>query len=447
MGTPRGSPPARFQPPVRPSPPPRLGAKRLGHRTAVATVVTVLVSTAPIPVLGQATEVACAKCHGDRELLAANVDSAARVADLFMPDSVIPDGVHRNLRCAECHVGYDAGYPHQATAVAVPCQSCHDAVGARWSASIHASNERGDAATCIDCHGSHEVYAADDSRSPTYALNVARTCGSCHADPHIVDVYFTAPGDTIARTAVAQYYETVHGTAVTRAGLTVAATCNDCHRAHDILPADSAASSVNRAHITETCGSCHAGIVETYSASAHGEALASGRVTSDGKEAPVCIDCHSAHGIVRADEPKWFVDVVEECGQCHERLYETYFETYHGKVTQLGFGLTAKCSDCHTAHAMRPATDPASSVYPLNLVHTCRRCHPAANEKFVRYYPHGDPGQRTRYPVLYWTRLAMTGLLAGVFAFFGLHTVLWLGRVAVERHRGAGAHGAPGGSP
>jgi hypothetical protein len=150
----------------------------------------------------------------------------------------------------------------------------------------------------------------------------------------------------------------------------------------------------------------------------------------------VCIDCHSAHAIVRADQPQWLLGVVKECGSCHERLYESYFDTYHGKVTQLGFNLAAKCSDCHTAHNMRPATDPRSSVYPLNLVATCGRCHPDATWNFVKYYPHGDPTDRRRFPVLYWPWLLMTGLLISVMAFFGLHTALWLVRIAIDRRHG-----------
>jgi hypothetical protein len=152
----------------------------------------------------------------------------------------------------------------------------------------------------------------------------------------------------------------------------------------------------------------------------------------------VCIDCHSAHAIVRADQPQWLLGSVEECGSCHERLYVTYFETYHGKVTRLGFGLVAKCSDCHTAHNMRPAADPQSSVYPMNLVATCARCHAGANLNFIRYYAHGDPRQRTKFPLLFWPWLFMTVLLVGVMSFFAMHTGLWLLRSAIDRRRGRG---------
>ena len=139
--------------------------------------------------------------------------------------------------------------------------------------------------------------------------------------------------------------------------------------------------------------------------------------------------------MVHADDPEWFLGISATCGNCHEHLWETYLDTYHGQVTDLGFGLTAKCSDCHTAHNMRPASDPNSSVYPMNLVETCSRCHPGANENFIRYYAHGDTHDRERYPILFWPWLFMTMLLVSVWAFFGAHSMMWVGGVVIERRR------------
>jgi hypothetical protein len=391
--------------------------------------------------------VACERCHANRDFLGGR-PGRARDTTLYVPATILADTRHSSLRCADCHRAFDAGYPHSAEARVVPCETCHEAAGRDWAASIHAPNAAisGDAPTCVGCHGSHSVYGKEDRRSPTHALNVAATCGRCHADPGIIGTYFSTADKAQARVAVAQFHKTVHGGALTRDGLVVSATCNDCHGAHKVLPADSAESSVNRRNIPATCGACHAGITEVYDASAHGLAYAAGDTTESGKGAPVCVDCHSAHEIVRADQPEWFLGVVQECGDCHERLYETYFETYHGKVTHLGSTLAATCSDCHTPHDMRPANDPQSSVHATNVVATCARCHPAANENFAAYYAHGDPRDRAGYPVLYWVWLFMTVLLVSVMTFFLIHTLLWLTRVAVERVRGGGHRGAHAGA-
>jgi nitrate/TMAO reductase-like tetraheme cytochrome c subunit len=382
--------------------------------------------------------VRCENCHGERDFFTGG-DST-----LFVPAEIFSTTAHSGLACTDCHRGFEAGFPHSTESKVVSCETCHEQEGVDWAASIHAPNAtlRGDAPKCVDCHGIHEVFRASDRQSPTYALNVASLCGRCHADPSVIGSYFATADKAQARTAVAQYFETVHGHALTVAGLTVSATCNDCHRAHKVLPADSAESSVNRRNIPETCGACHEGIIAVYEASAHGAAQQNGRANGTGHSAPMCVDCHSAHGIVRADEPVWHLGVVEECGTCHEELYQTYLETYHGKVTRLGSTLAATCSDCHTPHNMRSADDPSSSVNSAHLVETCSACHQAANANFVQYRPHADPRQGDQYPVLHWTWLFMTSLLIGVMVFFGIHTVLWVTRLTIDHVR-AGKAGTP----
>lgn len=382
----------------------------------------------------------CAKCHSRFEFLAGKTDSPARDSALLVPRSILLSSRHDTIACATCHPDQSTIYPHEAApgmARAVACESCHEAQGADWRASSHAVNvaEVGDAPTCGRCHGAHEVYDAEDRRSPTHPFNVAELCGGCHADPAIVGTYFAQPERVGATAPVVQFYKTVHGVALRRTGLVISATCNDCHGAHKVLGPDSPESSINRDHMVETCGRCHVGIVEAYAESAHGVAVREGKRSLNDRPAPVCSDCHSSHEIVRADAQAWFVGVVAECGDCHEELYDTYSDTYHGKVTQLGYGLTAKCSDCHTPHAMFPPADPRSSVNPRNLVQTCQRCHEGANENFAQYYSHGDPTQRSKYPKLFGTRLFMTVLLAGVFGFFGVHTALWAVRMVIERQR------------
>jgi len=389
--------------------------------------------------------VECRNCHSNRDFLVGKAATLKADSSLFVPDTLLHDSKHAGLTCARCHPDFANGYPHRVTTgIAVPCQSCHQKEGDDWARSIHAPDAvtRGNAPTCVSCHGAHHVLGADDPRSPTYPLNVASLCGRCHADPRIIGTYFGAADQAQARTAVSSYYKTVHGTAMTKAGLVVSATCSDCHGAHLILPPDSSQSTINRANIAGTCGKCHAGILETFNQSSHGQALRTGAKTPTGHSAPVCTDCHSSHQIVAASDPVWFRGVVKECGSCHEQEYKTYFETYHGQVTELGFGITAKCSDCHTPHDMLPSTDPKSSVNPANLVKTCSQCHPTANANFVQYQPHGDPRNRQAYPRLFWTWLFMTALLVSVFLFFGLHTLMWLGRITVDRLRGRPTHGA-----
>lgn len=379
----------------------------------------------------------CEKCHGNRDFIERRRDRRRADTLMYVPRATLEQTAHRTLACADCHANYDDGYPHDARARVVPCESCHEQAGRDWAASVHRQNAAttGDAPQCTGCHGTHHVYPAADRRSSTHPLNVAETCGRCHADERIIGTYFSTADKAAASTAVAKYHQTVHGHALSSAGLTVSATCNDCHRSHLVLPHDSTASSISRDSIPATCGRCHEGIVEIYDRSAHGVALQRGDTTATGHRGPVCVDCHSGHGIVRANEPSWHTDAVEECGACHEALYASYFETYHGKVTRLGSALAATCADCHTAHDMRKAADSVSSVHVSNVVATCRTCHERAGAGFAQYQPHAVKSDRAKNPQLYWTWLFMTALLVGVMSFFGIHTMLWLIRVAIEHRR------------
>ncbi|MFN8670147.1 MAG: hypothetical protein U0164_23385 [Gemmatimonadaceae bacterium] len=393
-------------------------------------------------VTGGRGPVQCEKCHADRQFLAGKAKGAKGDSVLFVPDTLLRDSRHQTLVCADCHAGYNDGYPHtKVPQVALTCAHCHEDQGAAYDRSIHAPNfkKEGDAPTCASCHSAHRVLGADDPRSPTYPLNVAQLCGSCHNKKKILEAYFDKPADSTARTAVKDFRKSAHGLAMSKAGLTVSATCSDCHDAHRVLPADSAASTLNRRNVKNTCGACHAGMLATYDSSAHGQALAKGDTTETGNKAPVCVECHGGHKVVEADDPAWFAGVVQECGTCHKRLLETYFETYHGKASTLGYGIAAKCSDCHTAHAMLEAKDPKSSVHKDNLVETCGACHQGANANFVAYKPHGDPRDKDKNPELYWVWLFMTTLLVGVFSFFGIHSLLWFLRLlSVRKERAAG---------
>ncbi len=66
---------------------------------------------------------------------------------------------------------------------------------------------------------------------------------------------------------------------------------------------------------------------------------------------------------------------------------------------------------------------------------TCARCHPGANANFAGYLVHVDYAHLQDHPVLNVVSWGMTGLLWGVFGFFGLHSLLWLRRSVSERRK------------
>lgn len=432
---------------------PRMPRPDLFLRSVLIGTAALLAAAAPAPLPAQ-TGVDCARCHADPEFLVGKGGTPAEDALLYVPDSLLRVTVHAEQACTDCHTAFDDAFPHQPSATTATCGSCHEEADAGWMASSHARAlaEAEDGPDCAACHGVHDVFAMDDRRAALHPLNEAALCGECHADPEIVETYFTDPADSIGRAAVDSYHETVHGLAITEDGLNVSATCSDCHRGHLVLPSDSLRSSVHPDSIPTTCGTCHEGVLETFWTSAHGTALREGTESEDGHSPPTCTTCHSSHEIVAPVEA-WKADVIEECGTCHERAYETYFHTHHGKVTRLGSELAAKCSDCHTPHQNLPVDDPASSISLVNRLDTCAECHAGASAGFASYFVHADDTDREAYPQVYWPRLAMSLLLWGVFAFFGLHSVLWLGRslmgspVPAEAPEGPGEESTPGDGP
>jgi hypothetical protein len=151
-------------------------------------------------------------------------------------------------------------------------------------------------------------------------------------------------------------------------------------------------------------------------------------VSKTDKELPVCNDCHTAHTIRRADETGFKLEIMQQCGRCHEAIAKTYFDTYHGKVSQLGYTKTAKCYDCHGAHDILATADPQSHLSRQNVVATCQKCHAGATRKFAGYLTHATHHDPQKYPFLFWTFWGMTSLLVGTFVIGGIHTLLWLPR-------------------
>jgi cytochrome c3-like protein len=409
-------------------------------RRVVGTVVIVTAAMAA-PLLAQragapaAANDTCLACHGDAD---AKSESGRSIA---VDSNKFAQSVHGGLglACVTCHVDLakTTEFPHAEKLARVKCAACHEQASTAYDTSIHAQARRETAAsvaaTCVDCHSTHEIRSARDPESRTYPLNLPDTCGRCHGNPSIIQ-----QGRIRAGNVADLYRDSIHGKAIRGSGLLVAANCTSCHGSHDIRPKSDAQSRVYRTNVPSTCGSCHGGIKTQYEAGIHGAALAKGD-----PRAPVCADCHTAHAIQRADVASWQLDVIRECGTCHADKITTYRDTFHGQVTSLGFVRVATCSSCHGAHAVHPKADPRSTVSQARLLDTCRQCHANATAGFIRYDPHADKHDRARNPVLFYASRFMTWLLAGVFGFFGLHALLWLPRGAIARREKQSA--TPGG--
>ncbi|MEW6220529.1 MAG: cytochrome c3 family protein [Thermodesulfobacteriota bacterium] len=373
----------------------------------------------------------CLNCHANPELKKIEADGSER--SLFMDMSRFEASVHaeKRIACVKCHVNMDhTKNPVCQGSGKVDCAICHAGQTDNYNASIHGQlAAKGDrnAPLCTDCHGKHEVQARTNPESPTFARNVPELCGKCHREGEKAALRYTGPEKDIVR----HYKESIHGKGLAESGLMVSATCTSCHTAHLILPEKDPQSTVNRANVLNTCATCHLGIAETFKTSIHSEL-----VSKTDKKLPLCHDCHTSHAIRRVDVPAFRLLILEECGTCHASETETYFDTYHGKASLLSGGeKTAKCSDCHGDHDILPAYYTKSRLSRQNVVETCRTCHPNSNRKFTGYLTHATHHDKEKYPYLYYTFWAMSSLLIGTFAFFGVHTLFWIPRSFRERFK------------
>lgn len=360
----------------------------------------------------------CLNCHQKKELVAKNGRS------MFVDEKEHQRSLHARVSCAQCHSEVNVSHERPCDAITrqVDCGNCHTAMAQEYAASQHGKLMiKGDknAPTCKECHGTHLVLGKAQTASPTFPTNVPQLCARCHREGQRAAVRYEGPQHNI----ISSYSDSIHGKGLLKSGLTVTATCTNCHTAHGVKPRTDPTSSVHRNNVPQTCGRCHHGIQEMFEKSIHHQLVGKTK-----KQLPVCNDCHTAHTIVRADAEGFKLDIMNKCGRCHAEIAKTYFDTYHGKVSQLGYTKTAKCYDCHGAHDIQKVSDPRSHLSRENVVETCKKCHPGATRRFAGYLTHATHHDPEKFPWLFWSFWGMTGLLVGTFTIGAAHTLLWLPR-------------------
>ena len=361
----------------------------------------------------------CKKCHDERSL------KNDKGHSMFVDVQEIGESKHNKIACAQCHVEVNPNHSRPCDAITqnVDCSSCHTQVGDDYMKSYHGQlNVRNnkDAPNCRDCHGTHKVLGKRDEKSPIFPLNIPTLCSRCHQEGKSATRFYKGTEHIV----IDHYAESIHGQGLIKSGLVVTATCTDCHTAHKGLPYKNPESSIHPNNIAKTCGTCHYGVQEEFNKSIHSPFVSS----VDKKKLPVCNDCHTAHTIKRTDKNQFRMEILNTCGKCHKKISETYFDTYHGKVSRLGSTKAAKCSDCHGSHSILPVSNYKSSLHRDNIVTTCQKCHQNANKGFTKYFTHATHHDPTKYPWLFWTFWGMTLLLLGTFSLSFLHTLIWLPR-------------------
>ncbi len=367
----------------------------------------------------------CMECHNNKNL---QYTIEGKRKSLYVNLEEFKNSVHKENTCVKCHSNlHISNSPVCKDSGPVACAACHAEIVETYKTSKHgtlfADNDP-NAPYCNDCHGTHNVMSKKNVKSKTFRTNIPKLCADCHREGEEAAERYEGKEHNIIK----NYSMSVHGKGLLKSGLVVTATCIDCHTSHHELPASNPQSTVYNENIPQTCAQCHLGVYEEFKNSIH-----SPLVSKSGEELPSCYDCHKSHTIERVDKIDFRQRIIDRCGKCHEKVTETYFESFHGKISKLGELQVAKCYDCHGSHKILPRENPESLLSSANVVETCAKCHPASNKNFVQYITHANHYDKENYPYLYYTFLFMTILLVGTFAFFWLHTLLWLPRAIIDK--------------
>ncbi len=279
----------------------------------------------------------CVVCHSaeNRTTTLASGD----VMSLHVTSDMIAGSVHGTdnpegaFGCLDCHA--DASFPHDnvrpasARAYTIQanerCTQCHVEQSTALVDGVHAVGlERGNlrSATCVDCHGSHNVQPIHDDHELTVEV-----CGTCHVS------------------IIAEYQESVHGRDLIDNGDANVPTCITCHGVHGGINDPTTAQARNRS--PELCADCHADedlmeqygistdVFDSYLSDFHGTtvALFDQQDPDVASNKAVCYDCHGVHNITPADESKSQVakeNLLATCQQCHPNATSDFPDSWVG---------------------------------------------------------------------------------------------------------------------
>lgn len=370
--------------------------------------------------------VVCTDCHGSHDVLTVEKWDVGEGTNV----------------CSDCHleVGVELTDPQQLSQIIQGgmfaedldngyCLACHSQPGfvltfengdelpatidaEALSQSVHGADNPWQPLACTDCHGRlefpHDEVEAITARQ--YTLESNSRCQKCHEDKF------------------EKALDSVHGAALEDGNLE-AAMCTDCHGAHDIPPPDEP-----RERISHTCQKCHSTIFDTYAQSVHGEAL----LTESNPDVPTCIECHGVHNIADPTTSLARIRSPQLCATCHadEELmakygistdvFETYVADFHGQTVALFEDHAdptvetnkAVCYDCHGVHNIRPVDDPENGI-KVNLLETCRQCHPDATTNFPDAWTSHFPPSLENNPLVFLVDTFYAIVIPLTVGFFG----------------------------
>ncbi len=274
----------------------------------------------------------CYACHND----------VAKIHEESIHGISLASGIEDAAMCWDCHGSHKIVPTSNSESlvnsknIGNTCGSCHDdpkfeerhhmsikLPGQMYSTSVHGkvlANGELEGASCVSCHGDHDIKNRVQSGSRIAVINLPNTCADCHSD------------------IVEEYKNSIHWMRVQK-GIKEAPVCNDCHSEHSISLINDGHKKENLIQMQEeTCIRCHSsesmnqkfgnsGLeANQYLNSYHGLAVMRG-----GNNAALCIDCHGVHSIWPKSNPSSTVNpnnVTTTCQKCHTGASETFSKSY-----------------------------------------------------------------------------------------------------------------------
>ena len=274
------------------------------------------------------------------------------------------------------------------------------ALAVGWSALVRAQTTSISNSECLQCHGDSSLSKVGpagevislyvDAQKYQHSVHASLSCVDCHSGVEEIPHAEKLPPVNCGKCheeVQATYDSSSHGLAHAR-GDKDAPTCATCHGKHDILPVSDPNSPASRVQATRTCIRCHEDediterhadlpkpkVIKAYEKSVHGRGFfEKGLVVS-----AECIDCHTAHAVYPASDPRsplYKTKVPDVCGRCHTNIRDQYLRSVHGRAVASGILEAPVCTDCHGEHEILAPTDPDSKVAPRNVPKTCSSCH------------------------------------------------------------------------
>jgi len=212
----------------------------------------------------------CLACHLDNpEVRTKTSPTAGFISsyDKSVHGIALQHGNNNVASCINCHGSHEMNKAIEPTSfvnkknIPQTCGQCHSEIAKEYNQSVHGialANGVNESPACTQCHGEHNIFSHLDPRSPVAPLNISgQVCSPCHSSLKLSQKY------GIESDRFKTFSDSYHGLAL-RGGQAEVANCASCHGVHNIKSSSDSTSMIHKSNLAKTCGKCHSGANERF---------------------------------------------------------------------------------------------------------------------------------------------------------------------------------------